>query len=203
MKEISLEEALEIIYNHDSELAEESAEQLEDFYEMADRIVLYDSEHELPELRIGDDIVLVDGDLKVSGLVMDADHVDQSMLIVLGDMYCENLITLSGMYITGNLEVQHAILGDSLCDYMLMVGEDIRCETLLDYGHAVVSRGDIHATDIFSFHSIEDLSGNVAANLERKDLIPEVVRIDNGELLEDRSKTIQYIRGGGKVFRKN
>lgn len=202
MKEISLDEALEIISKSVSEMAEEIAEELEAFYEIYGKILLQGG-GKIPELNMGEGIVLVDGDLEVGGLVTDSQQADDSMLIVLGNLSCENLVTLSTIYITGNLDVENTILADSCCDCMLMVGENIDCHTLLDYGHTVISRRKINAQDIFSCHAVEDMNGFVADNLSREELVSEITVEEHGEILEDLHKTIVNIHEGRRIFRRN
>jgi len=202
MKEISLNEALAIINNSDSEMAEEIAEELEAFYEISGKILLQSS-GELSELTIGEAIVLADGDLDVGGLVIDRHQAVHSLLIVLGDLTCENLITLSNIYITDNLAVEHTILADSRCNDMLMVGGNIACTTLLDYGHTVIAGAVIDSDELFSRHAVEDMTGALEAHLTRESLVPEVMLEDQAKIREDLRKTIAYIRQGGTVFRRS
>ncbi|MFH7014732.1 hypothetical protein [Flavobacterium sp. FlaQc-47] len=198
-KEISLKEAITLINQKESVLNDEIIPELKAFYDVAGKIVLYSGETNLENLIVGNDIVLVNGDLNVADVIEDCDKVDSSLLIVLGNVNCKNLITLSSMSFTGDLNATNVILGDSLCDYVLNVGGNIVTKTILDYGHCIIAEGIITATDIFSTNAVEDENGVIEQNMERDELIKEISEDD--EELESLSKTITYIKNGGEVFK--
>lgn len=112
----------------------------------------------------------------------------------------QNLITLSSIYITGNLNTENVILADSLCDYTLNVGGNIKTKTILEYGHCIISYKKITAKEIFSCNGIEDENGDLDENITSENLIDEIVETEDGEKVENLSKTIQYIKNGGTVF---
>lgn len=202
-KEINLEEAIELINKNKSELNEEIINQIRLSHSGSENIIeLHSGETKLEDLLIGENICIVNGNLTVNNLIEDCDEVDSSLLIVLGDVKCKNLITLSSMFITGDLIVDNVILGDSLCDYILNVGGNIKTETILDYGHCIISNKKIKAQNIFSFNSIEDEKGAIEANLTSEDLVDEIVEIDNDERIENLSNTIDFIKNGGTKFHK-
>ncbi|CAD0009653.1 hypothetical protein [Flavobacterium chungangense] len=200
-KEISLEEAIKLIEAGESVLNDEIIDELKAFYEVAGKIILYSGETNLENLLVGNDIVLVNGNLNVAGIIEDCEKVDTSLLIVLGNVNCKSLITLSSMSISGDLNVENVILGDSLCDYVLNVGGNIVTKTILDYGHCIISEKTITATDVFSFNAVEDEDGTVEPNLEREDLVDEIIDFDEDEKMENLSKTVAYIKRGGQIFR--
>jgi hypothetical protein len=200
-KEISLEEAIKLINATESVLNAEIIDELKDFYEVAGKIILYSGETNLQNLVVGNDIVLINGNLNVVEIIEDCEKVDSSLLIVLGNVNCKNLITLSGISIIGDLNAENAILGDSLCNYALNVGGNIVTKTILDYGHCIASEKKITATDVFSFNAVQDEDGIIEPNLERDDLVDEITELDNDEKMESLRKTIDYIKNGGQVFR--
>lgn len=202
-KEINLDDAIQLIKENDSVLIDEIVDELNAFYEVAGKIVLYSGETNLENLIVGNDIVIVNGNLNVADVIEDCDKVDSSLLIVLGNTNCKNLITLSSMYFTGDLNVENVILGDSLCDYVLNVGGNIATKTILDYGHCIIAEKVITVTDVFSFNSIEDETGAIEQNMERDELVDEITEIDDDEKLESLSKTIDYIKAGGEIFKKS
>lgn len=202
-KEINLEDAIKLINENNSVLIDEIVDELNAFYEVAGKIVLYSGETHLENLAIGNDIVIVSGNLNVANVIEDCDKVDSSLLIVLGNANCKNLISLSSMYFTGNLNVGNVILGDSLCDYVLNVGGNIVTKTILDYGHCIIADKKITVIDVFSFNSIEDENGTIEQNMERDELVDEITDIDNDEKLESLSKTIDYIKAGGEIFKRS
>ncbi|WP_055098526.1 hypothetical protein [Flavobacterium aquidurense] len=200
-KEISLDDAIQLINKNNSVLKDDLIDELNGFYEVAGKIVLYSGETNLENLTVGNDIVLVNGDLNVTNIIEDCDKVDSSLLIVLGNVNCKNLITLSSMYFTGDLNAKNVILGDSLCDYVLNVGGNIVTKTILDYGHCIIAEKKITVTDVFSFNSIEDENGAIEQNMERDELADEITEFDDDEKMENLSKTIDYIKSGGEVFK--
>ncbi|KUJ61966.1 hypothetical protein AR687_10435 [Flavobacteriaceae bacterium CRH] len=202
-KEINLDDAIQLINESKSALIDEIVDELNAFYEVAGKIVFHSGETHLENLIVGNDIVIVNGDLKISDTIEDGDKVDSSLLIVLGNTNCKNLITLSSMYFTGDLNVENVILGDSLCDYVLNVGGNIKTKTILDYGHCIIAEKKITAVDVFSFNSIEDEDGAIEQNMERDELVDEITDIDDDEKLESLSKTIDYIKAGGEIFKKS
>jgi hypothetical protein len=200
-KEISLEEAIKLIEAGESVLNDEIIDELKAFYEVAGKIISYSGETNLENLLVGNDIVLVNGNLNVAEIIEDCEKVDSSLLIVLGNVNCKSLITLSSMSISGDLNVENVILGDSLCDYVLNVGGNIVTKTILDYGHCIISEKTITVTDVFSFNAVEDEDGIIEPNLEREDLVDEIVDFDEDEKMENLSKTVAYIKKGGQIFR--
>jgi hypothetical protein len=202
-KDVSLDDAIKLINENKSVLKEEIVDELNAFYEVAGKIVLYSGETNLENLIVGNDIVIVNGDLNVANIIEDCDKVDSSLLIVLGNANCKSLITLSSMYFTGDLNATNVILGDSLCDYVLNVGGNIVTKTILDYGHSIIAEKKITATDVFSFNSIEDKNGAVEQNMERNELVDEIIDLDDDDKLESLSKTFDYIKDGGEIFKKS
>lgn len=199
-KEISLDDAIQLINENNSVLKNDLIDELKAFYEVAGKIILYTGETNLENLIVGNDIVLVHGDLNVADVIEDCDKVDSSLLIVLGNGNCKNLITLSSMYFTGDLNAKNVILGDSLCDYVLNVGGNIVTKTILDYGHCIIAEKKITVKDVFSFNSIEDENGAIEQNMERDELVDEITELDD-EKIENLSKTIDYIKSGGEIFK--
>ncbi len=202
-KEINLEEAIELINKNKSVFNEDIIQELHAFYEINGGIIeLHAGNVSLEDLLIGNDICIVNGNLIVENTIEDCDEVDSSLLIILGDVKCKNLITMSSIFITGDLSVDNVILGDSLCDYILSVGGNIKTETILDYGHCIISNKKIKAQNIFSFNSIEDENGVVEANLTRENLVDKIIEIDNDERIEQLGETIDFIKNGGTKFHK-
>ncbi|OMQ08687.1 hypothetical protein [[Flexibacter] sp. ATCC 35103] len=200
-KEISLDDAIQLINENNSVLKDDLIDELNGFYEVAGKIVLYPRETNLENLTVGNDIVLVNGDLNVTNIIEDCYQVDSSMLIVLGNVNCKSLITLSSMYLMGDLNAANVILGDSLCDHVLNVGGNIVTKTILDYGHCIIAYKKITVTDVFSFNSIEDENGAIEQNMESEELVDEITEIDDDEKMKDLGKTIDYIKSGGEIFK--
>ncbi len=199
---ITINQAIELIKSHGLKNSSETIRELKAFEDVVDSILLYEGDAVFKNFDIGTSAVIVNGNLNVQDTIADCQRADNSILIVLGDVSCKNLLNLSAMHISGNLEVRNVLLGDSLCDYTLSVGGNLTAPTILDYGHSISVKGKISARDIHSFNSVEDISGAVAAAFNESEMVDEIVKLDNGERLPDLPKTIKYIRAGGTVFRK-
>lgn len=204
-KKINFNEAVKLINKIEAADVREEIDAI--FSNMCDEledtsIILYSGDTKLNDLSIGEDICFINGNLIVENNIEDCDEVDTSLLIVLGDVKCKNLITMSSICISGDLIVDNVIFGDSLCDYELTVGGNIKTETILDYGHSIVSFKTITAKNMFSFNSIRDKNGVIEANLTRDDLIDEIVEIEDDERIESRDETIDFIKNGGTKFNK-
>ncbi len=205
---IKLEEAINLINTKKSSLNEEIIDELRAFIDISDiNIILFSDVSNFEDLAIGNDVCIVNGDLTVNNLIEDCEGVDASLLIVLGNVSCKNLITLSSIFITGDLIVENVILGDSLCDYTLNVEGNIKTNTILDYGHSIISNKTITSNNIFSFNSIEDENGNLEETMTSNDLLDEISDVEyyegdeDFEKTENLSKTIVYIKNGGTKFR--
>ncbi len=217
MKEIDLDEANALLPAQNSALKENISRELESFSQVCN-IMLYDGDTELQALLVGRDIVIVNGNLTVTDYIQDCQGVDTSLLIVLGNVTCRNLITLSGMFITGNLHVEHTVLGDSLCDYALNVGGDLKARTILNGGHFFEIRGTTAADYILNANGkVNDKNGVVKPNLADSDLMydftenpDEYKGFSYTELIDDAQKdghydlprAVSFIKKGGEVFNK-
>ena len=184
----------------------------------AGSILLYEGTTELETLQIGQDVIIVDGNLIVKDYIQDCNGTDASLLIVFGDVRCRNLITLSGMFITGSLHAERTVLGDSLCDYVLKVGGDLTAKTIVNGGHFFETLGTIKADHILNTNgNVSDKNGVLRPNLADSDLMydftenPEAYKgFSYVELIDDVQKgghynlprTIVFMKNGGEVFYK-
>src|SRR5688572_30763572 len=134
-QEISLKAATELVKSAATLLEKDIMSELKAYSSIDGKIICYNGDTELLELKVGEDIVIVNGNLHVTGNISDCEGVDSSLLIVLGNATCKNLITLSAMYITGDLKVAHTLFGDSLNDYSCNVGGNLEARTILEGGH--------------------------------------------------------------------
>ena len=196
VKEYDFDQAAELIRSAGA--AEDVIDELDAFDETGGSIFVYENNVQLPELKVGADIIKLKGDLDIAGTLEDCEKADSSLLIVLGNLSCRNLINLGSMHVTGNVNVEQTILGDSLCDYSLSAGGNISARTILDNGHHIVARGRIHVQDLYSFHSVEDENGRLEPNLDREELVPQLLRDGNPDL----PRIIHYIAEGGTQFRR-
>jgi hypothetical protein len=219
IKEITLNESIDIIKSKDVQFSKEIIEQLESFTDVAEKIILYDGNTALPDLAVGGDTVIVNGNLTISGTLEDCEGVDSSLLIVLGNVTCKNLITLSGIFITGHLNVTNAILGDSLCDYALHVGGDLKAGTIIEGGHWFKVQGEAQVDYLFNSHcNLEDKNGIVKPNLVDSNLMYDITTENPEkykgfayvEMIDELQKgdsynlpkVVKFIKQGGERFHK-
>lgn len=195
---ISLQESIKLIRKRKSKLTDEIVEQLKAFYDIEPNILIHREDISISTLIVGKKIVLVNGDLTVEGIIEDSYKAESSLLIVLGNVKCKSLITLSAIMITGDLIIDNVLLGDSLCDYTLNVGGNLKTETILNYGHSIIVNKKIKANYIYSNDTVDDENGDVESNLEEEDLIKKITDESSPDLL----KTIKYIKSGGAVFHR-
>src|SRR5690349_5739227 len=104
-KELTLEQATALIKSAATPLQQNILSELKPLAEMRGKLICYDGDVELPELKVGTAVVIVNGNLNVTGNISDCDDEDCTLLIVLGNVKCKNLLTYSAMFITGDLHV--------------------------------------------------------------------------------------------------
>lgn len=216
-QEITFTEALALIKSTDTVLQKDIFRELNAFSDVSSKVICYTGDTSLPELKVGEAVVIINGNLNVTGIISDCDGVDSSLLIVLGNVSCKNVITLSAMHITGNLQVEHTLLGDSLNDYVCNVGGNLDVRTIIEGGHWIKVQGK--ATFQYLYHShcdAEDMNGTLQPNLGDFDLMEDIENNPDEypghsyvamleEVLDedgyyDLSKSVAYIRNGGEWF---
>ncbi len=87
------------------------------------------------------DVTLVDGDLRVRGLLTDAAN-DHSLLIVLGDLRVQRAVICSEIIVTGSLVIDEEAAFDSMGDYKLSVGGNVTAKGLIESDHGMDVRGE-------------------------------------------------------------
>jgi hypothetical protein len=214
-QEITIKEATELIKSAATSLQKDIMSVLKDFSKDR-KIICYNRNTKLSELEVGKDVVIVNGNLNVTGIISDCEGVDSSLLIVLGDVTCKNLITLSAMYITGDLKVALTLLGDSLNDYSCKIGGNLKVRTIIEGGHWIEVKGEAKFKYLYHTHcEAEDKNGKLKPNLADADLmeeikddpdgwpgyVPMIRQVQDGGTY-DLSKAIKFIRKGGEWFCK-
>ena len=218
VKEVTASEAIALVASKGSTFGDEIIKELKAFHDVAGKITVYTGDTELPDLNVGNDIAIVDGNLTVAGLIQDCVKVDASLLIVLGDVACRNFITLSSIFITGNLNINNIVLGDSLGDYALKVGGDLTARTVMEGGHWFEITGEATVEHLFHSHgSVRDKNGVLKPNLADSDLMEDFTENPESypgfsyvEMMDDLQdegaydlpKTIKFIRQGGEIVYK-
>jgi hypothetical protein len=217
-KELTLEQATALIKSVTTPLQNDILGELKAFAGVCDKIICYEGDVALPELEVGNDLIIVNGNLDVTGNISDCKGVDSSLLIVLGNVKCKNLLTLSAMHITGDLHVEHTLLGDSLNDYACNIGGNLQARTIIENGHWIRIRGEATYQYLFDSHcKVEDRNGRLKPNLANEDLMDDFVQNPKHyagysyvpmieEVQEDYQfnlpKAFKFIKDGGELFCK-
>jgi hypothetical protein len=212
-QEITLKSASDLIKAAATSLQKDILRELKAFA-ASSKIVCFNGDTELSKLEVGEAVVIVNGNLNVTGIISDCKGVDASLLIVLGNVSCKNLITLSAMYITGDLKVAHTLLGDSLNDYTCKIGGNLEVRTIIEGGHWIEVKGEATFQYLYSSCEPKDKNGELKPNLADTELMDDFEQ--NPEDYEghyvrmikevqnrgnyDLRKAIKFIREGGEWF---
>jgi hypothetical protein len=216
-QEITINEAIALIESTATILQKDILRELKAFGDNNIKVICYSGDTSLPELIVGEAVVIVNGNLNVTTIISDCDGVDSSLLIVLGNVNCKNVITLSAMYITGNLQVAHTLLGDSLNDYVTHVGGDLEVRTIIEGGHWIKVQGEASFQYLYHSHcDAVDKNGTLQPNLADNDLmedfennpdeyvgrsyVPILEEVLDEDGYYDLPKAIAFIRNGGEWF---
>ena len=175
---ITLEEARQVINSFKTEAARtEMLTDLAAYSEFVEdessKIVLYEGDTTLPYLAVQHDIVIVNGNLTVNGILEDALEVNLSLLMVEGNVTTQYLYTFSQIDISGDCIVEKAIVADSLRDCTLYVEGNLSANLILEDGHWFNVQGTITANEIYTSHSAKP-RGRLQRTLTDEDLIDEL-----------------------------
>jgi len=215
-QQISLTEATELIKPAATPLEKEIISQLKFFDSYERKIICYNGNIELPELKVGEAVVIVNGNLHVTGNISDCYDEDETLLIVLGNVTCKNLLTFSTICITGDLRVDHTLLGESACDYTCRIGGNLQAGTILAHGHWIKVEGEATFQYFYYRHiPTEDKNGELARNLgdgelmddiennpdvyQGRSYVPMIEEVQKYGML-DAEKAIQFIMNGHEWF---
>lgn len=215
-QEISLKEASELIKSAATSLQNDIMSELKVFDTYERKIICYNGNTELSELKVGEAVVIVNGNLHVTGIISDCDGEDLTLLIVLGDVTCKNLLTFSTVFITGDLKVAHTLLGDSANDCTCKIGGNLEVRSIIEGGHWITVQGEAKFQYFFNMHcEAEDKNGKLKPNLGDADLmdsiehkpdryqghsyVPLILEVQEYGSF-DSEKAIAFIRNGGEWF---
>lgn len=126
--------------------------------------------------------LVVDGDLYVDGNV--STH-DDSELIVLGSMHCQNFLTYCSAAISGDLTIDQFLLSDSQCDLSTDVGGALKAHFIFNNANTlraqaidvplIYNQYVIHTYDGYNNKKVQ---GNVTAATLKK-LFSKAITIDD------------------------
>jgi hypothetical protein len=199
---ITLEEARQVVRNFRSEVTRlEMLIHLEAYAEFVEeeisKIVLYEGNTTLPYLAVKDDIVIVSGNLTVTGILEDALETNVSLLMVEGNVTTQYLYTFSQICISGDCIVEKALVADSIRDSSLYVAGNFSAKLILEDGHWFNIQGTITADEIYTSHSAKPY-GQLQRTLTDEDLIDALKVKDRLDL----SNAMQRFKDNNLTVRK-
>ncbi len=202
-REINLPEAIEMVSNFGGAVADEVAEIVKNW---SGPFLVYDGDVKIDgELAVGPGPVIVWGSLEVDGAVIDRQGASRTLLVVLGDLRCKNLITLSQVCVLGDVDVSGVIFGEAADgnDRMIVSGTT-RAKAIVNDAHWFHLSGQVDADFVYGHVDGAPTSGFRAEEL----FISEVLDGEEEELDESiyastiRSDLIvQRLRQGQDILR--
>jgi hypothetical protein len=81
-------------------------------------------------------MVVVNGNLDVTGLLRDSDDNPTPYFVVLGDVHAGDMRTHDMFFVTGDLKVDRTLYGDSGSNRSLFLGGDLKAEVIVMHGHS-------------------------------------------------------------------
>lgn len=120
-------------------------------YAFEDGADFHDGDLVAKELTLGARPLVVTGALTIRGLLRDRHRADQSLLIVLGDLDAELVITGGGLFVAGDARVG-VLYGASSHDEVCCIAGSLTASTIIDGDHTVIVHGKL---------DLERMIGNV------------------------------------------
>lgn len=144
METCTLKHALELIQG--KPFAAEAAATLES---MADVLPMHVHREGLQvDTLLVEDIVLVCGDLRVSGLLEGAPAAHGTLLVVIGNVDAGDVIFHGPMIVTGDMRVRRTAYFESCGDFGLYVGGALTASVLVEHEHGITVAGGLSSTHV-------------------------------------------------------
>ncbi|SFM78957.1 hypothetical protein SAMN05428949_0798 [Chitinophaga sp. YR627] len=159
-------------------------------------VIRFSRELSLRSNTLKDDIVMVNGNLTVTGILEDAMEVNISLMMVFGHVTVQNLFTFSQICIAGDLTVHNAIIADSSYDYSLHVGGNLKAGLIIEYHHSFYIQGTVNAGYMYTTHANAP-RGPLQSNLQDAHFIDEVITKEELDL----DKALKKIMAGVSIVR--
>lgn len=144
--------------------------------------------------------MIVDGTLTVNGELHDARDSDFTLLVVTGDLKAANLITFSSMSIGGDIDIQGVAYGNSLHDFGLFCGGDLRAPVIIENGHLFSAKNGLIEVSVMVGDKYEDSTNDRAMPLAGPDVLPREVLDADRKI--DEEKLLEWIRGDKQLISK-
>ena len=101
--------------------------------------------------------VVIDGNLEIKDEI--TYQYERGLLVVNGDLTCQTFDFPFPAVVTGNIRAKNVCI-DSGCDYWLIVGGDIRADSVIENGHSIKVIGNVYSPVIKSIVNELIVSGN-------------------------------------------
>jgi hypothetical protein len=171
----------------------------------------YEGEAQFAELSLEESVIVINGNLVIDETITDDEF---TMLIVLGDLKCKNIVTMANIFVSGNVTIQNVFIGDSILDGVTEIGGDLIVNSIIEIEHTIKIYGELKANFIHTFGNSTDKNGEIMPNIVSgvlKDKFPELYiegvsfsladEISEGDYF-DVNKAREFIENGGTNFHK-
>ncbi|MBW1298470.1 hypothetical protein [Aquimarina litoralis] len=205
-KEISIEEAKAIILEKYPEIADTNPFELDEYSTSngESKIHLYDRDVSFDQnFAVKSETILINGTLRVNGLLSDCELSDATSLIVLGDVISKNIHILGKMTVMGNIGVEELIYLNSFNNYTFHVFGSLQAKTLIEEGMRTWVRGNIKVNKAYSFQNSIRQGADMSHFVERYNADPIDVfsedfldgeYIEKEKIFEAQSKGISVLK---------
>ncbi|GAA4278311.1 hypothetical protein [Aquimarina mytili] len=197
-KAIILEKHPEILTTNPFELDEASISTEEPKIQLYEGDVSFDQ-----NFAVRSETILVNGSLKVDGLISDCNLADVTSLIVLGDVIAKHMHICGKMVVGGNIIVEEFIYLNSFNNYTFHVFGSLESKVLMEEGMRTWIRNEIEVDKAYSFQNSIRQGVDMAHFVERYNADPIDVfleefldgeYIEKDKVLEAQSKGISVLK---------
>ena len=115
------------------------------------RVTVYESDVRIDgDFSVGPDPVIILGSLEVTGWLSDGTDADATLLIVCGSVKADRVMLWSKVLIGEDLDVKTLVYANSLNDYSLYVGGNLRAGALVEEGTYCEIGGNVESPLVLS-----------------------------------------------------
>lgn len=149
------------------------------------------------------EFLIVTGSIRAGSHITDANRVDHTNLIVLGDLVCEDLFTYDCIAVAGNIIVENLIYADSSGNAALLAGGSLGASMLIDNGHSWGIEGGIQGSPLvfgrFNCGDHSDYEGSIRLAHSHEHLVDDVLEFEAGwDEPDDAEERDDYVTINGK-----
>ncbi|WP_342380535.1 leucine-rich repeat domain-containing protein [Myxococcus stipitatus] len=100
-------------------------------------VLLHEGDLVADALVVGPTPLVVTGSVRLQGLLEDGHQADHTLLVVLGDLEVEHVVTFSAIFVAGKVSIRGLLVGDSLGDDVFCVGGGLTARALVEAHHHI------------------------------------------------------------------